>query len=167
MLKSISYGLGYAYGKLPTPGRFYVVAGILLVLAWLVIPTGSLVDSEVQEPSKKLVPNEPDEKEKLARTLSFQRAVFGARVLKESMRDPDSFNLETAIVVEGTGAVCYEYRAKNGFGGTNYGRAVISADGSKFLTNTMEGFALWWNAECANKKGVDSAAALRWFVLPR
>ena len=34
------------------------------------------------------------------------------------MRDPDSFKLSSVIIMD-KGAVCYEYRAHNGFGGVN------------------------------------------------
>jgi hypothetical protein len=96
---------------------------------------------------------------------AIQRATAGAITLKKSMRDPDSFKLESALVIEGTGAVCYEYRAKNGFGGTNVGQAVLASDGKNFRSSTMDGFSRLWNKECAGKKGTDAATAIRWFAL--
>lgn len=94
-----------------------------------------------------------------------QRASAGAVLLKKSMRNPDSFKLESALVISGSGAVCYDYRAQNGFGGINAGHAVLAPDGKKFLTSDMDGFSRLWNKECANKSGSEVSAAIRWFVL--
>ncbi len=96
---------------------------------------------------------------------AVQRATVGAVALKKAMRDPESFKLESALVINGTDAVCYDYRAKNGFGGMNVGHAVLSADGKRFKTSEMDGFAKLWNKECAGKSGTEVAAAIRWFAL--
>ncbi len=50
------------------------------------------------------------------------------------------------------GAVCYDYRAQNGFGGMNLGHAVLSPKG-QFKANESSGFTSLWNKECANKTG--------------
>jgi hypothetical protein len=84
---------------------------------------------------------------------AFQRAVAGARQLKASMRNPDSFKLGE-ISVMNDGAVCYDYRAQNGFGGMNVGHAVLAPNG-KFKSNDSDGYASLWNKECANKTGAD------------
>jgi hypothetical protein len=90
------------------------------------------------------------------------RAQAGAVMLKRAMRDPDSFKLAQALVINGTGAVCYEYRARNGFGGMNVGHAVIAPDGKSFKTENDTGFHPLWNKECANKEGLDAADAINW-----
>lgn len=110
------------------------------------------------------------ERKRLAETkknadAAVQRAALGAQILKKSMRDPESFKLESALVIEKTGAVCYDYRARNGFGGINVGHAVLGPDGKKFMTNEMEGFSAFWNRECANKPGQEVSTAIRWFAL--
>lgn len=84
-------------------------------------------------------------------------------MLKQAMRDPDSFKLSQALVIDGTGAVCYEYRARNGFGGMNVGHAVISPDGKTFKAENDSGYRALWNKECANKEGLDAADAINWF----
>jgi hypothetical protein len=96
---------------------------------------------------------------------AVNRAAIGARILKKATRNPDAFKLESAYVIHGSGAVCYEYRAQNGFGGMNAGQAVLSSDGKKFLTNEMNGFTRLWNQECANKAGQEVGTAIRWFAL--
>jgi hypothetical protein len=82
-----------------------------------------------------------------------ESALIGAIELRRSMRNPDSFKLVGVLVMDG-GAVCYTYRAQNGFGGMNLGSAVLSSAGS-FKTNEMPGFSVLWNRECANKTGQD------------
>lgn len=96
---------------------------------------------------------------------AIQKATIGAIALKKAMRDPESFKLESALVINGTGAVCYDYRARNGFGGVNVGHAVLSADGKRFKTNEEDGFTKLWNKECVNKTGKEVVTAIRWFAL--
>jgi hypothetical protein len=51
-----------------------------------------------------------------------------------------------------SGAVCIKYRAQNGFGGMNVGKAVQI--GTKFKTIDSEGFSEAWNRYCVGK-GID------------
>lgn len=98
------------------------------------------------------------------RDRAAQLAMAGATALKKAMRDPESFKLESALQIESTGAVCYEYRSKNGFGGVNVGQAVLSADAKNFKTDEEGGFTPLWDKECANRSGTEVAAGLRWFL---
>jgi hypothetical protein len=82
-------------------------------------------------------------------------ALVGAGLLKKSMRDPDSFKLEQVLVMDKTNAVCYDYRARNGFGGYNKGQAVLSPDLKNFKTNNEAGFNTLWNKWCGEKQGTD------------
>lgn len=86
-----------------------------------------------------------------------------ARSLKRSMRDPDSFKLGSVRLIENSDAICYEYRAHNGFGGVNVGHAVLSATG-KFKTDEADGFAPLWNKECAHKLGVQVVDAVTFLL---
>ena len=108
-------------------------------------PTSTPAPTQAEQLAKKLA----DAKEELI----FQRAVAGAKTLKESMRNPDSFKLSQALMMN-DGAVCYEYRAQNGFGGMNVGQAVLSPKG-KFKSSESDGFSSLWNKECAHKIGTD------------
>lgn len=78
---------------------------------------------------------------------NFQRAVAGARTLRGMMRDPDSFRLTDVHIIaedqKASGAVCYEYRSKNGFGGYTQGQAVLTTKG-KIVADSAAG----WNAVC-------------------
>lgn len=85
--------------------------------------------------------------------IIFQRAAAGAKQLRESMRNPDSFKLVQALIMD-DGAVCYEYRAANGFGGLNVAEAALSP-GGQFRTSDSERFESLWNKECRKKTGDD------------
>jgi hypothetical protein len=96
---------------------------------------------------------EAEKKKKAVEELHWQLAIVAARSLREAMRNPDSFKLVSAYFTD-HGAVCYRYRAQNGFGGLNIGQAVLSATG-EFKTDETNGFSSLWNKECAHKSGTD------------
>lgn len=137
--------------------------GVLLLFSVIIGVIGSIVQNDAEQQKPPLTAQQKAEKTKADDATA--RAAAGAKLLKQSMRDPASFKLESALVIAGTDAVCYEYRAKNGFGGTNVGRAVLAPDGKTFKTNEMDGFTQLWNKECANKPGTDAATAINWLVL--
>ena len=129
-------------------------------------PTASHVVSP-PAPSHEPTPAEKEAEEKAKkRDVQIGLAQLGAKTLKSSMRDPDSFKLEAALVME-DGAVCYEYRARNGFGGMNRGQAVLQTSGKRFAFKSSEqpGFMPLWNRECANKSGEDVSAGVNLFGL--
>ena len=78
---------------------------------------------------------------------AVKRAWSGYESLHQEMRDPDSFQA-TSIAVMIAGGACYEYRAKNEFGGMSGGLAVLSRDGKTLLTNSQIGFKKLWVHEC-------------------
>ena len=90
---------------------------------------------------------------------AITRAVNMARVIKQRARNPGSVKFEM-IGVTSKFAACYEYRAQNGFGGTNVMKAVFAADGTDFQTSEMPKFIRLWNRECAGKKIISDAASL-------
>lgn len=136
--------------------KFILVFGgiAMLALFWM---------SATQEPRVES-PQESAVKQK--RDSGIARAQVGAMMLKKAMRDPESFKLESALVIDGTNAVCYEYRARNGFGGMNVGNAVLASDGKRFLTSEQDrsAFSKLWNKECANKQGEEYAAGINWVL---
>ena len=126
--------------------KFVGVCFLVVVIAGgigaIISPTPS---TPVASPAQQ-VANQKDE-------AAFQRAVAGAKQLKSSMRNPDSFKLGETLIMH-DGAVCYDYRAQNGFGGMNVGHAVLAPNG-QFKSSDSPGYATLWNKECANKTGVD------------
>jgi hypothetical protein len=121
-----------------------IVLGIMMVFAMFTVQT---------TPQPELSPAQQVAKAK--NEAIFQRAVAGAKQLRSSMRNPDSFKLSDSIVMA-DGAVCYTYRAQNGFGGLNVGNAVLAPNG-KFKSSDSPGYATMWNKECGGKTGTDDA----------
>ncbi len=85
-------------------------------------------------------------------------AILATKRLRRSMRDPDSFKLESAFAVAGSGDICYQYRARNGFGGMDAGAAIVWKRGA--VTDDAKSFRREWDRRCAGKAGVDLAPVL-------
>jgi hypothetical protein len=49
-----------------------------------------------------------------ASEAKFQLAYAGFVALRKDMRNPDSFKLEEALIMDKTGAVCYTYQPRMG-----------------------------------------------------
>jgi hypothetical protein len=92
----------------------------------------------------------------------FQLAVGAAKQLKNAVPNHDSFKLSNVLFMD-DGAACFKYRAENGFGGTNLGRAVLSPKGI-IKTNEMDGGTQLWNRECANKSGYDKTGEVNYAI---
>lgn len=100
-----------------------------------------------KEASERLAKKDRNER------IALPLAAEAAKRLREAMRNPDSFKLSQASIMD-DGAVCYELRAQNGFGGMNVGQAVLSPSG-QLRTNETDGFVPLWNRECTGKTGTD------------
>src|ERR1700741_3540637 len=110
--------------KCPSCGkklRIGLFSRILLGIGGLFVL--SIVITDMQKADQK--PFTPQE-QKLndQKNAAVKQAWDGYENLKEDMRDPDSFQA-TSIAVMIAGGACYEYRAKNGFGGMTGGIAVL------------------------------------------
>jgi hypothetical protein len=132
----------------PSTGLLVVVFLILLFVFASMFTTPS-VD---REPSASAPPSERDR-----HALAL---LAGAQALQREMRNPSSFELLEAIYGDG-GAVCYRYRAQNGFGGMNVERVVIGPRATFVRQESKDGaaFAQSWNSTCAGHP--DLAPAIR------
>jgi hypothetical protein len=120
----------------------------------------ALRQSKPQAPAGKASPAGGHPAPSAAQQASNQRqdaidksALIGAMKLRASMRNPGSFTLVQVLTMD-DGAVCYTYRAQNGFGGMGLGSAALSPSGL-LMTNEISGFRRLWNKECARKNGED------------
>lgn len=150
------------------PRRTSLVAKLFLVLIGIGVigamfggggsdyDSGGTSSATAAKPSK--TPEQIAEEKKLEGLRLM--AVLGADTLKKSMRNPESFKVSSALAMEKTGAVCYEYRAQNGFGGMNVETAVLTAEG-EIKTKSMDGFAKLWNKNCAGQTGYEYAKYIR------
>jgi hypothetical protein len=114
-------------------------------------------DTDAAKAAAKLTPKKKEE--------YVQRATAGARQLKKSIANPQQAKLESVLVVEGSGTVCYEYRALNSFGGMTPGRAVMLQEGGRFFGPDSDGLSGIWSKECHQKKGAELVAGINWFGL--
>lgn len=136
----------------------WVVAGFLfLVVATMVSNLGNKDGSpDKGSRPKRAAAEKPPEKsaEEIAIETGTTTAAVAAKALHDAMRNPDSFVLEKALVMD-SGAVCIEYRAQNGFGGMNRASAVVPPGTTKLLNSDGPGFDKSWNKNCAGKTGHD------------
>ena len=91
----------------------------------------------------------------------MQRAAAGAMVLRRLMVHPESFRLDSVLIADGTGAVCYRYLARNTLGQMAWGLAMLEPDG-KFMTSEAKVFHEEWKKMCAGRSGQDIAKSIQW-----
>lgn len=136
----------------------WAIRGAVCVLAFL----GYLAWKFASEPMSAADVTIIDPAKAVTERVHSQRvsaAYVAYRRIAASMRDPDSFHLESAVLV-GEGAVCYQFRARNGYGGMNRGYAVLNSPGGMLTTNEMSTFRSAWRASCNGKAGEDISRQL-------
>ena len=112
--------------KVPQPpGRLKVLFwGLVIIFTLKAIFGGgesshSSYTAVSREPQKT---SEDERNEKLRWDLLHE----SMKTIKESLRDPQSLQVEKAIVQKSGETACIQYRAKNGFGGYERNTAVIA-----------------------------------------
>ncbi|HTW64351.1 MAG TPA: zinc ribbon domain-containing protein [Bryobacteraceae bacterium] len=133
------------------------------VLFYLLIVLGifmgiGVVVSEIQDRFTK-PPTLAEQAKAQIDAANLRIAAGGAKDLRNSMRNPDAFRLSEVLIMKDD-AVCYTYRAQNGFGGMNVGRAVMAPDGRFEASENGSKFYALWNKECAHKTGSVWTAAV-------
>lgn len=137
-------------------GRVVLVVLVILISAVYYVVKREYAPGTVVQTDKKAEEKKQDE--------AVQRAMAGARILKKAMLDREDFLLDRALVISGTGTVCYQYRTSNAQGVIVRGQAVLSGDDTSLYTNEMHGFSRLWNMECAGKSGTEALTAIRRFA---
>lgn len=135
----------------------WIVAGIIAVAFIRIFTAGNSL-----EPAKKEIAETPKTSATpTKRDLQLQAGGAGALTLKRASKDPDTFELKTAVV-KPDGATCYSYRAKNGFGAMLAGAAILTVAG-KILVEEKDGnaFVSAWNKSCTKDGGDDITEYLR------
>lgn len=84
-------------------------------------------------------------KQAAATEAQFQRIVRGAKTLKQSSKNPDSFKLTSAILLA-SGTVCYSYSGTNSFNAVVPGYAAMVKD-------TLQTSETAWQTHCNGKTG--------------
>ena len=137
------------------------VIGFLVFFGWVVGHDGGArltpaARAELQAASSA-APNAAPASEPKKAEKNYAYAYVAAKELRDTMRDPDSFKLTSAYIIKDTGNVCYEYRARNGFGGMNKGYAVLYKAGLVTSEQNARRFTAAWNKYCAHKDGIEAA----------
>lgn len=76
-------------------------------------------------------------------------------MLRDRMREPESLKFSSVIAMD-DGTACYDYRARNGFGGMDGGSAILLS--GVILVTPEENdsrFRKEWNKVCAHRTGAD------------
>lgn len=76
---------------------------------------------------------------------AVQNAYVGAKVLRNRMRNPSSFEL-VRVLAPTDDRTCFVYRAENGFGGLNVETAVLIYD--DLITQDRSEFEHSWGQYC-------------------
>lgn len=94
-----------------------------------------------------------------AERTRVNQAGAAARTLRAALRNPDSFDLERVIDM-GDGNHCVTYRAQNGFGGMNVGKAIFTE--AAVLLDRQPEFQAEWAKRCAGQgRDITSRVARR------
>jgi hypothetical protein len=105
------------------------VVGVLILIAGALVPLLRLDDNGRAAPAAPQAAK--------AGAIADAKAISGARgnaaraavrMLKNNLRDPSSFELVEIFTDDAIDNVCVVYRARNGFGGLNLSRTVVSTD---------------------------------------
>lgn len=135
-------------GETPTAGKvikLYSMFGIIVLILWGIF-------SPSKESTADLAAKQIAAEQKAADDRKWNLIFAGQEMLKKMMRDPNSLVFDRVLYTDDE-SVCYEYRAKNGFGGMNKEAAVFSDKG--LITNDDKGFDPIWSEKCAGKSGED------------
>jgi hypothetical protein len=121
----------------------------------VVIIVGIMLLAKVSDQQKQATPTTPVDPVRQREDAAANMAGAVLKAFKNSMKDPDSFELKS-LIVHPSGTACYEYRATNSFNAHIAGAAVLTPKG-KFLTQEQNGnaFVAAWNKGCTPADGED------------
>lgn len=116
------------------PGVGIVIFGLAVFAFVYAAISGKPTPTALPTPEQQAL-NELSEKRTAAVSIT-------ARMIKDSLREPESVQWITALANESGQIVCLEYRARNGFGGMNVERMTITPQGAGQEASR-------WNDHCA------------------
>jgi hypothetical protein len=97
-----------AKAKKPTGMAVKILAVLFAIGLFGMIIRGS--EETADQPSS---PQDP------LKEMRYEKTAIAAKTLKNAMRNPDSFQVESILASDDAGIVCVRYRSQNGFGGMN------------------------------------------------
>ena len=121
--------------KKPTSGAAKLLLGVVVLGVFVagIGGGGNSPDTPPETPEQKA--------QKEAEAARYAVAAATSKLLRDSMRDPDSLQFESLRVNDDSSVICAEYRARNGFGGVNREFMVV-ADGKTSQKPNA------WNKHC-------------------
>lgn len=106
----------------------------------------------IGQPPKTDIAQSKPPKVETPKDIALGNATMAAMRLKASMKDPSSFKVLQALMMDDLTA-CIEYTAKNSFGALTRSNAVLPNGGNKFITDNDPSFNALDKKLCANKSG--------------
>lgn len=85
-------------------------------------------------------------------------AITYARLIRKQAHDPDSVEFTSVFMSYESNAICYRYRARNGFNALRQAAFMITSKG-ELKDESSKGFSAAWNRDCVNKNGQEARAA--------
>lgn len=85
-------------------------------------------------------------------------AITYARLIRKQAHDPDSVEFTSVFMSYESNAICYRYRARNGFNALRQEAFMIMSKG-ELKDESSKGFSTAWNRDCVNKNGQEARAA--------
>lgn len=159
----IGYALGRAWGQLPRLAKLSVV----ILITGAVVAMCSI--DGAQPPAANRTPpivgaGPPPPRPADPRDAARGRAAFAVKFLRDTMKDPKSFEIEEAMFM-GDDTGCYTFFARNSFNARTRGAAVF--DGRQLLTHENGGVAFnaAWKKHCQGRDGERLTSYVKMFVL--
>jgi len=131
--------------------KFLTLVGAIIILL-------AMFGSWLPKGRNETTPKSPQQ---IAKDEALAVNVMAVQVLKRSMKNPDSFKLESALRMK-DGTLCLNYRATNSFNAVVPGAAVI-AQKTAATSDDRDKFRPLWNKHCAGKQGED-VKVIRWLL---
>lgn len=123
------------------------VVAIALVVLFVIVIAGGERELANPAPTKQELATAAADAQ---RSAEITRVAAGAKLLREQMRNPKSFELIEAIGGRNE-TLCYKYRAQNGFGGMNVAALLVGPRGGWVKEDSESGFVADWNTYCAGQ----------------
>ena len=122
----------------------WLVLGLMLVVGYQMVASPSINDSKPALSEAQLAVKARGDRE-------INLVIAGARMLKQSMKKPETFELVSATMI-GDDTICYQYKARNSWNDVTNGHYVLS-------NAVSSADATAWNKLCAGKSGTDYSYA--------
>jgi hypothetical protein len=134
-----------------------IIIGIFTVASYTQTPTSKAEVPTPKAQSVMMTPQQQAEKAKqealkTAENLQWFRDVTLVKAVRQSMKNPASFQLEQVLRMD-DGTLCLTYYATNSFNAVIRGRTAIAK--GKAVSSGESNFVPFWNKHCGGKAGTD------------